>query len=126
MLKITESSDLAPKELQANENEVVGGSGNDRNLFKFKKSKNTKSWIQTYNKAMGEPIFLNPGAQEAFNQLKQVFTKALILPHFDLECHIWIEINISNYAISRVLSYLTSNQVTLDSESNLTKFEFGQ
>ena len=45
MLKPTGSSDLAPRELRANE--VVEGSGkaDDRNLLKSKKLKNAKSGI---------------------------------------------------------------------------------
>ena len=75
MLKTTGSLDSAQRN---NDNEVVGGGG-DRNLSKFKKSKNTKPKIQTRIGAMGELIFLTPGGREAFNQLRQVFTKAFIL-----------------------------------------------
>ena len=74
MLKTTGLSDSAPKELQANENEVVGGGGDDRNLSR--KSKNAKSGIQTRIGATRKPTFLNPGAKKAFNQLRQAFTKA--------------------------------------------------
>ena len=84
----SDTNDLSftPRQLQANDNEVVGGGGNDKNLSK--KSKNAKSGIQTYIKAMEKPTFLKPGTKEAFNQLRQVFTKALMLRHFDSECHI--------------------------------------
>ena len=75
---------------------------------------------------MGEPTFVTPGARETFNQLRQAFTKAPILRHFDPECHIRIETDASSYAIGGVLSQLTSDQVTLDSESILTKSDFGQ
>ena len=114
MLKTTGSSDLATRELGADE--VVGGGGkaNDRNLSKFKKSKNAKSRIQTHIGATGEPIFLTSSAREAFNQLKQAFTKAPILRHFDPECHIQIEIDASGYAIGGVLSQLTSDHLTSD------------
>ena len=103
MLKMTGSLDLAKRD---NDNEVVGG-GSDKNLSKSKKSKNTKFGIQTRIRATGEPTFLTPGAREAFNQLKQAFTEALILRHFDLECHIRIETDASGYAIGRVLSQIT-------------------
>ena len=75
---------------------------------------------------MGEPTFLTPGSMEAFNQLRQVFTKAPIFWHFDLECHIRIETDASSYSIGEILNQLTSDQVTLDSESISTKFDFGQ
>ena len=50
-----------------------------KNLSKSKKSKNDKSEILTCTNigAMGE-IFLTSNAKKAFNQLRQVFTKALI------------------------------------------------
>ena len=69
-----------------NDDEVVGG-GNDKNLFKSKKRKNAKSRIQTRLDATGEPTFLIPDTREAFNQLKQAFTKAPILQHFDPELY---------------------------------------
>ena len=48
--------------------------------------------------------YLNLGAKQAFIQLRQAFTKAPILWHFDSECHIWIEIDMSSYATGGVLS----------------------
>ena len=102
MLKTTGSSGSAPSGLGA-EDEVIGGGGSRademvRNLSKAKisskskKSKNDKSEIPTRTNlgTTGEPMFLTPGAREAFNQLKQAFTKAPILRHFDSECHIRI------------------------------------
>ena len=125
---MTGLSDLAPR-LGTNDDEVVGGGGkaNDRNLSKSKKSKKAKSGIQTRLGTTGKPTFLTLDARKAFNQLRQAFTKAPILQHFDPECHIRIETNASGYAIGGVLSQLTSDLVTLDSESNLTKkSDFGQ
>ena len=83
MFKTTGSSDLPQRD---DDDKVVGGGG-DKNLAKSKKSKNAKFGIQMHIGATGEPIFLTPGAKEAFNQLRQAFTKALILQHFDLECY---------------------------------------
>ena len=54
----------------------------------------------------GATGYLTPNARQAFTQLRQAFTKDLILRHFDLECHIRIEINASSYAINGVLSQL--------------------
>ena len=89
MLKTIGSSNSAPR-LGTNDDEVVGGGGRaeDWNLSKSKTSKNAKSKKQTRIRATGEPIFLTPGAKETFNQLRQVFTEAPILQHFDLECNI--------------------------------------
>ena len=87
MLKTTRPSNSAPRELRANDDEFVGGGGNNKNLSKFQKSKNAKSGIQTHIGATRESTFLNPGAKKTFNQLRQAFTKAPILRHFDSECH---------------------------------------
>ncbi len=43
-------------------------------------------------------------AKQAFNQLRDVFMRALILRHFDSERHIHIEINAFNYAVASILS----------------------
>ena len=64
MLKTTGSSDFA---YGVDHDKVVEGGGGDRNLSKSKKSKNAKSRIQMYIRAIGEPIFLTPGAKGAFN-----------------------------------------------------------
>ena len=45
ILKMTELSDSAPKKLWANDNKVVGGGCDDKNLPKSQKSKNAKSEI---------------------------------------------------------------------------------
>ena len=55
------------------------------------------------------PAFLTTDTKQAFTQLRQVFTKAPILSHFDPERYIWIETNAFGYAIGSVLSQLTSD-----------------
>ena len=55
----------------------------------------------------GATGYLTPNTKWAFTQLRQTFTKATILQHFDPECHIRIEIDASGYAISEILSQLT-------------------
>ena len=106
---------MAPR-LGVGDDEFVGdgGKADDRNLSKSKKLKNAKSEILTCVGDTGEPTFLTPGAKEVFNQLRQAFTEAPILRHFDPECHIRIETNSSGYAIGEVLSQLTSNHLTSD------------
>ena len=54
---------------------------------KLSKSRNSTNFDATEDK----PKFLTPDARTAFNRLWLAFTKALILWHFDPECHIWIE-----------------------------------
>ena len=51
--------------------------------------------------------YLTPNARRAFTKLRQAFTKAPILHHFDPKCHIRIETDTSGYAIGDVLSQLT-------------------
>ena len=52
--------------------------------------------------------FFIPEARLAFIQLRQVFVEVLILHHFDLESYIQIKTDASGYAISGVLSQLSS------------------
>ena len=105
---------MAPRGLQANDNEVVEGGRDDKNLSKFKKSKNAKSEIQIRIGATRKSMFLASGTREIFNHLRQAFTKAPILRHFNPECHIWIETNASGYAIGGVLNQFTFNHLTSD------------
>ena len=53
--------------------------------------------------------YLTPDAKKAFDQLRQAFTEALILQHFDLEKYIQVEIDAFGHAIGRVLSQLTND-----------------
>ena len=69
------------------------------------------------------PKFLTPNARVAFNRLRLAFTEASILWHFDSECHIWIETNTLGYAISGVLSQLTSGT---NPDRIVTKANLGQ
>ena len=55
-----------------------------------------------------EPSFLTPDARQAFTQLRQAFTKAPILQHFDSEHYIQIKTDASGYVISGVLSQMTT------------------
>ena len=74
---------------------VDGGDCEDRTVERWLLiSKNS-------NRAIG---YLTPKARLAFIQLKKAFTKALILRHFDSECHVWIKIDALGYAIGGVLS----------------------
>ena len=61
------------------------------------------------SKSKNSAFLLIANARQAFTRLRQAFTKAPILNHFDLERHIRIETNASGYAIGGVLSQLTSD-----------------
>ncbi len=51
--------------------------------------------------------FLTIDTRRAFTELRQAFIEAPILNQFDPECHIQIEIDALGYAISRIFSQLT-------------------
>ena len=81
--------------------EVDGGEvGNDK--------VGKKGWNLSKSKKT-ELGFLISGARIAFTKLKQAFIKAPIFHHFDPEYYIWVETDASGYAISGVLSQLTSD-----------------
>ena len=61
------------------------------------------------NSAKNVSNYLTPDAKKAFDQLRQAFTKASILQHFDLEQYIRIKTNVSRHAIGGMLSQLTNN-----------------
>ena len=48
--------------------------------------------------------FLTSEARLAFTKLRQAFIKAMILYHFDSECHIRVETDASSYIIDRVFN----------------------
>ena len=131
MLKTTWSLDVSRPEVGNGNGDIVGfgvdSSGEElakksgklkgQNLAKFRKlSKSRKSKGEKLKKPSksadspnfditeAKPSFLTPGAKEAFDHLWLAFIEALILWHFNLECHIWIKTNVSGYAISSVLS----------------------
>lgn len=51
--------------------------------------------------------FLKSEAWITFTQLRKVFIKSPIIHHFDPEHYIRIEIDVSSYAISKVVSQMT-------------------
>ena len=55
--------------------------------------------------------YLTFDARQAFTQLRQTFTKALILQHFDSKYLIQIKSDASGCAIGRVLSQLILNNI---------------
>ena len=53
--------------------------------------------------------YLTPDAKNTFDQLRQAFTKAPILQHFDSEQYIQVETDVSRHTIGGVLSQLTND-----------------
>ena len=78
----------------------IGGDGD-------RKDETVERSSLTSKNSNGATGYLIPSAKRAFTQLRQAFTKAPILQHFDPECHIRIETDMSGYAIDGVLSQLT-------------------
>ncbi len=66
-------------------------------------------------------MFLISEAKKTFTELKQVFVETPILNHFNLERHIRIETDISDFAISGVLSQLTLDDLA---QWHLVAFSF--
>ena len=101
MLRTTRSAENSPSSMAEDaEVDSIGGGG-DREDETVERSPLTS---KNSNGATG---YLTPDAKRAFTQLRQAFTKAPILRHFDLECHIQIETDASGYAIGGVLGQLT-------------------
>ena len=128
LLKATGLLDWAPKTFGADNNKVVrvGGRAN-RTVMNLSKNEKSRNLTHMPNiGAMEEPNFLIPNAKKAFNYLQLAFIIALILRHFDPECHIRIETNISGYIIDRVLSQLNLDSDTLPNNLNSNKSDFGQ
>ena len=98
---------------RVDDNEVFGGRVAISRSDASRKLTKSKNQIERGNN-LEEPKFLTSKAKKAFNSLRQAFTKAPILRHFNPECHIRIENNASSYAIGGALSQLTPNQVTSD------------
>ena len=109
MLKMTALSIPAwPAHTRANENEFgtdsCGGIGAGRIDEKLV---NLSSSTKKINSKTG---FFMLEASLAFIGLSKAFTKALILYYFDPKHHIGIKTNTLNYAISGVLSQLTTKR----------------
>ncbi len=72
-------------------------------------AKLAKSKKPNFAKTNSGTDFLTSGAKETFIHLWKTFTKAQIVRHFDPERHIRIKADASGYAISGILSQMTSN-----------------
>ena len=75
---------------------------------KSRKKSSKSGNLPNFDAKENGPSFLTPNTRTAFNYLRLAFIKALILGHFNPECHIQTEINASGYAINGVLSSLVS------------------
>ena len=91
-------------------------------LAKSGKKLSTNRNSPNFGATKAELSFLTSDARTAFNHWRLAFIKAPIFWYFDLECHIWIETDISGYAIGGVLSQLTSGT---SSDKVVTKANLG-
>ncbi len=121
-----EKNQNAPSAAGRTDGGNVGGS--IKNLSTAAKS--AKSKKPNFANANSGTDFLIPEAKETFIYLQKAFTEAPILRHFDLGRHIWIETDVSGYAIGKVLSQITSNQHSsrhvTHKDPNSSKSEIGQ
>ena len=93
-MKASRLSNLALKAFEVNDNKVVGvGNRANETVMNLSKNKKSRNLIYIPNiEVTEEPNFLTFNAKKVFNYLWLAFIKALILRHFDLKSHIWIEI----------------------------------
>ena len=96
--KLFEVVNIVNDEIISNENKSSNAIflANSKNLSKYKSIR-----------AIEKLNFLTLNTRKVFNFSKQVFTLVLIFQYFDLKYYIWIKINISNYTIRKILSWLT-------------------
>ena len=93
-------------------NEVDGDEIEDDEIEeKVQKRSKSKNSSKSKNLSKSTLDFLTPGTKLAFIKLRQAFLKAPILHHFDPERHIQIETDALGYAIGRVFSQLTSDDL---------------
>ena len=110
----------ASKAFKANNNNIVSSSNNKVNETVVNSFRNLTRISNI--RAIEKPIFQTPNAKNTFNYLQLVFIKALIFWYFDLKSHIWIEINISSYAINKVMSQLNLDFDALSNDLNKSDF----
>lgn len=91
-------------------NTNISGNAIGRKLKNLSKTKNIEKLAEFKKptKAKVDEIFkigfFTLKSKVVFNQLRKSFTKVLIFCYFDLQYHIWIKTNVSNYANIRMLS----------------------
>ena len=95
---------------EIDDGEAGGGEVDDKVRKKGQKTSKSKK-LSNSKKTVGSLDIFTPRAKLAFNALRQAFFKAPILHHFDLKCHIRIEMYISGYTINEVLSQLTPDNL---------------
>lgn len=71
------------------------------------KKKNLPTFFESQNLIRADYLIFR--AKKNFNFLWNAFIKAPVFHHFDLEHHIYITINVSNYGIGKDLSQLITN-----------------
>ena len=109
MLKITSptwSSGVLLSSIDMAKEDEFGNDGSNGMKFIIMSKKSIRADYLNFKGTVGIKGFecLILDAKKAFNHLRHAFIKALILQHFDLEYHIWVETDKSGHAIGRVLS----------------------
>ena len=107
-----EGSKLDENKLHGNEvdgGELYGSEIEDDEVREKVQKRSKSKNLSKSKKTIRSSDFLTPKAKLAFTKWRQAFLKVPILHHFDPECHIRIETDVSGYAIGGVLSQLTSD-----------------
>ena len=121
--KLSKSKKLKSKKSSKSRKSKSEKTSKSRNLAKSGKKSSKIRNLTNFDLTENKPKFLTLDARTSFNHLRLAFTEALILWHFDPECHIWIETNASGYAIGGVLSQLASETKP---DGIVTKIDLGQ
>ena len=93
---------------EINDVEVDGGKIRDNEVRKKNRKISMSKNMSIFKKAIRSDFF-TPRTGLEFTRLKKAFVKALIFQDFNPERYIWVEIDISSYAIGGVISQVTSN-----------------
>ena len=111
-VEVGDSSKAGRDRRELDKNKVHSGKvgGGDGKIGK-RVQKSSKSKNLSKSKKTVRSDFLTPGTKLAFTELRQAFVKAPIFQYFDLKRHIWIEMDVSGYAIGRILNQLTSDDL---------------
>ncbi len=110
-----ENEERDSKEIQVNEGKIKP----TQKSRKGQKTAKSKKWIQAEkseasrakNLSSQSGSFFPLKARKTFTELRQAFVEALILNHFDPEYYFRIKMDAFGYAIGKILSELTSDNL---------------
>lgn len=113
-IKTKDKNDKHNKSIRGNSrtNTADGINSDNKNLSIVAKLKNLAKSKRKSDFAKTNSFktdFLTSRAEKTFIYLQKAFTEALILCYFDSKSHLWIEINLLDFAINEILSQMILN-----------------